>query len=244
MGIVSNGQADAEKIRCRVAEILTHGEHIYSLILRPESPVPTFRPGQYLYLALDDYTSGGTWPESRAFSIASAPAGRQLLRITYIVKGPFSTRMEAELRVGRPVWINLPFGDFTVSMERPVCLLAGGTGITAFTAFLAGLPADHPQPVQLFYGVRFPDLLIYRPQVQAAVQRCPNLQAYFLAEQDAAGTDCLPGLIDVERVFDRHPQPFSFTYYLAGPPEMIRSLTAGLRQRGLPAAQIVADAWE
>jgi toluene monooxygenase electron transfer component len=230
-------------LRCRVTEILEHGERVYSLFMKPESPAPRFRPGQYLNLALDEYVPGNARPDSRSFSIASSPAERQLLRITYAVKGQFSTRMEAELHVGRQVWVEMPYGEFTINDEEDVCLLAGGTGVTAFTAFLAGLPADHPYNVYFFYGVRCPDLLIYRSLVDAAARRSPNLQVHFLVEQDAAGTDFLPGLIDAGTVFALVPKPLSLTYYLAGPPVMIQAITAGLRQRGLAEAQIVADAW-
>jgi len=69
----------------------------------------------------------------------------------------------------------------------------GGTGVAAFTAYLAGLPASYPHQVHLFYGARRPGQLIYRPLVQAVAQRCPGLQVRYYAELDFEGTDCLPG---------------------------------------------------
>jgi len=45
-------------IRCQVKQILDHGGQLYSLFLEPESPAPTFLPGQYLSLALDGYSPG------------------------------------------------------------------------------------------------------------------------------------------------------------------------------------------
>jgi len=232
------------KFRCQVTEIQAHGEQVYSLFLKPEVPAPRFRPGQFLHLALDEYTPGDFWPDSRTFSIASAPAERQLLRITYAVKGKFTTRMAAELQAGSQVWVKMPYGEFNVRTDQDVCLLAGGTGVTAFTAFLAGLAATTPQQVHLFYGARRPELLIYRPLVQAAAQRCPGLQVHYFAEYDYDGTDCQPGRIEAETILGSVPEPLSLTYYLAGPPGMIAALTTGLRQRGLPPGQIVADAWE
>lgn len=233
-----------QKFRCQVTEIQAHGERVYSLFLKPEVPAPRFLPGQFLHLALDEYRPGDFWPDSRTFSIASAQSERQLLRITYAVKGKFTTRMEAELQEGGQVWVKMPYGEFTIQSDYDACLLAGGTGITAFTAFLAGLSPSTTQLIHLFYGARRPDLLIYRPLVEAAVQHCPCLQVHYFAEQSFAGTDCQPGRIEVEAVLRAVPAPLSITYYLAGPPEMIQALTAGLRQRGLTAEQIVADAWE
>ena len=232
------------KFRCQVAEIQAHGEQVYSLFLKPEQAAPRFRPGQFLHLALDEYTPGDFWPESRTFSIASAPAERQLLRITYAVKGKFTSRMAADLHAGSQVWVKMPYGEFTVPTDQDVCLLAGGTGVTAFTAFLAGLAATTTQHVHLFYGARRPDLLIYRPLVQAVAQRCPGLHVRYYAEQDFAGSACQPGRIDAEHVFRSVPEPLSLTYYLAGPPAMLKSLSAGLVENGIPAHQICMDAWE
>ncbi len=232
------------KIPCKVAGIMDHGEHVYSVFLKPENPAPRFLPGQFLHLALEKYSPGDFWPDSRSFSIASAPVERQLLRITYAVKGQFTGRMEAELCLGRKVWVKMPYGEFIVNGDKDVCLLAGGTGITAFTAFLAGLPAEHPHEVHLFYGVRRPDMLIYRPLVEATQQRCARLQVRFLAEEQARGTDCLPGRIDAAAIFESVPDPLLLIYYLAGPPEMIRVLTSDLVQRGVTPGWIIADAWE
>ena len=234
----------SQKLRCQIAEILDHGGHVYSIILKPESPAPRFRPGQFLHLALDEYIPGDFWPDSRSFSIASASSERQFLRITYAVKGQFTTRMEAELQVGRQVWIKMAYGEFTIGNDKDVCLLAGGTGVTAFTAFLSELPVDHPHFVHLFYGAHRPDLLIYHDLVQAAAERCPKLQVHFLAEQDYANTNCLPGLINARTVFATVPEPFALTYYLAGPPAMIQALKSELSGCGLPLERIIMDAWE
>ena len=59
------------KIRCTVERIIDHGGRVYSLDLTPSSPVPSFRPGQFLHLTVDEYDPSGFWPESRVFSVAS-----------------------------------------------------------------------------------------------------------------------------------------------------------------------------
>jgi ferredoxin-NADP reductase len=233
-----------QKIHCTVTEVIDHGERVYSVFLKPDSPAPRFAAGQFLHLALDPYSHGDFWPESRVFSIASTPAKRDLLRITYAVKRSFTTRMESELRTGREVWIKMPYGEFTISAESEACLLAGGTGITAFTAFIDSLPVQYAHPVRLFYGARRPDLLIYRPLVEAASKRSSSLQAVCMAEQSNNGTDCLPGRLDLDTVWERIPDPLAVTYYIAGPPEMIRVFTYGLSRRGVASERIVTDAWE
>jgi ferredoxin-NADP reductase len=232
-----------QKLCCQVTKIIDHGERVYSLTLAPERPAPRFLPGQFLHLALDEYNYGDFWPDSRVFSIASTPAERDLLRITYAVKGQFTTRMESELRPGAEVWVKLPYGEFIVGTGTSVCLLAGGTGVTAFTAFLTGLGADHAHPVHLFYGARRPDLLIYRPLVESAAAKCPNLHSYFLAEEGEA-PGCISGRINLDQIWQTLPDPQAMVYYLSGPPIMLKTLSASLAERRIPASRILTDAWE
>jgi ferredoxin-NADP reductase len=233
-----------QKFQCVIKRIVAHTERVYTVILEPDRSLPRFLPGQFLHLALDPYTPGNFWPDSRAFSIASSPSERRELRITYAAKGRFTTRMESELAPGREVWAKLPYGEFTIKTDRASCLLAGGTGITAFTAFLSDLPPEYSQDIYLLYGARLPNLLIYRPLVDLALKSSPRLQVYYFAEQLAAGTDCTPGRIDLERVWSSFSDPSKLTYYIAGPPVMLKIFTEGLLQRGVKRDKIVIDAWE
>lgn len=234
-----------QKLHCEVTNVVDHGERVYSVFLKPDVPAPRFLPGQFLHLALDPYNPGDFWPDSRVFSIASAPSDRNLLRITYAVKGQFTSRMEAELQAGCEAWVKLPYGEFTINPETDVCLLAGGTGITAFTSFLAGLQVDYPHKIHLFYGARTSKLLIYRSLVTSAAQCCSNLQVKFFVES-GVGTDgdYLPGRINLDIVQESLSNSRAVNYYLAGPPEMLRFFTHRLSQLGIPPSQIIIDAWE
>ncbi len=221
-----------QKLRCRVSEILNHGDRVYSIFLKPEDLVPRFYPGQFLHLALDAYAPGDFWPDSRSFSIASSPADRQRLRITYAVKGQFTGRMEAELHPGREIWVKMPYGEFIVDPGQDVCLLAGGTGVTAFTAFLSGLSGEHRHQIYLFYGARCPGLLIYRSLIETSQAQHPDLHVWYLAEQDVGDDDCIEGRINSAIIFRSIPHPRSIIYYLAGPPDMVNDLTSGLGKLG------------
>ena len=156
-----------QKLRCQVQKITNHGDHVYTVELSPERPLPRFNPGQFLHLTLDDYDPSGFWPESRVFSIASSPAQRDCLRISYSVRGRYTARMENELQEGRMVWVKLPYGDFVIRDANDVALLAGGTGITAFIAFIDGLTNEFHNNIFLAYGARKPELLLYRESIDA-----------------------------------------------------------------------------
>src|SRR5580704_1822921 len=241
-----------QKLGCVVERVVAHGEHVYTLALRPERQVPRFRAGQFLHLALDPYDPAGFWPESRVFSIASPPAQRDAVRITYAVHGRFTARMECDLVEGRQVWIKLPYGEFVVDGRASVMLFAGGTGITAFTAFLEGLePAGH-QSVTLAYGARTNSLLIYRDIVERCAQRLPSLDVSYFVEQDGESDPPAldgrvrsnPGRVSVAAVWPRLRHPFDTTYYISGPPPMLRTVGQDLRARNISPEAIHIDAWE
>ena len=235
----------AQKLNCVVEQIVDHGERVYTVALRPERPVPRFLPGQFLHLALDPYDATDFWPESRVFSIASPPAQRDVVRITYAVHGRFTARMESDLTEGKSAWIKMPYGDFIIERNAEVVLLAGGTGITAFTAFLEDLtPAGDP-PVTLAYGARTERLLIYRDVVERCEQRVPSLQVLYFVEQSASAATALnPGRVSVEAVWPRLRDPLDAHYYIAGPPSMLSGIGRDLRARNVPEEAIHIDAWE
>jgi ferredoxin-NADP reductase len=233
-----------QKLRCQVARLIDHGEQVYTVELRPERPAPRFRPGQFLHLALDDYDPSGFWPESRVFSIASAPAQRHLLRISYSVRGRFTARMERELAAGRRVWVKLPYGEFVIGDASDVVLFAGGTGITAFTAFLDGLMPAFGHAVTVAYGARSAELLIYRDLLAARAAQMPQLRVCTFVERGEPAPDRVIGRLSVDAVWPYIAAPDQATFYLSGPPVMLRTLTADLRGRGIAAGAIRIDAWE
>jgi ferredoxin-NADP reductase len=243
----------AQKLNCVVEQVIDHGERVYTLALRPERPVPRFLPGQFLHLALDPYDATGFWPESRVFSIASPPAQRDIVRITYAVHGRFTARMESDLTEGKNAWIKMPYGDFVIERSAEVVLFAGGTGITAFTAFLGDLTPAEDRPVTLAYGARTERLLIYREVVERCAQRVPSLQVSYFVEQPAfaeatagkeGGAAVTAGRVSVEAVWPRLHHPLDAHYYISGPPPMLRGIGQDLRARNIPAEAIHTDAWE
>jgi ferredoxin-NADP reductase len=229
--------AVVRRIACTVREVTDHGERVYSVGLDPLIPVPPFRPGQFLHLALDLYEPDGFWPESRVFSIASSPTEREQLTITYAVKGGFTTRMEREIAVGATVWVKLPYGEFVVDRSRDAVLFAGGTGITAFTAFLRSLTSEHQQRVRLFYGARKRALFVYRSLAEAAAERTESLACILISEETH-------GRLDLDRAWPDIADLDTPNFYLSGPPQMLSALTAQLARRGVAPDSIKTDAWE
>lgn len=240
----------AQKIPCLVEAIVDHGNSVYTISLKPERLLPRFRPGQFLHLALDEYDPSGFWPESRVFSIASSPKDRDRLTLSYSVRGNFTARMESELTCSRRVWIKLPYGDFTVEGSRDVVLLAGGTGITAFTAFIGGLTPEHNHHIYLAYGARNADLLIYRDLLERQAEKIDVLHLSYFVQEDlperitGQETRLTSGCLSVSGLWPRLADPSAVTYYISGPPAMLKDLSRDLINKGIRPDAIRTDAWE
>lgn len=246
------------KLRCSVQKITDHGGRVYTVDLTPEHSAPRFKPGQFLHLALDDYDPSAFWPDSRVFSIASSPANRDNLRISYSVRGKYTARMENELMEGRSLWVKMPYGEFFIRDSKDVVLLAGGTGITAFTAFIEHLSPNYPNRVYLAYGARNRSLLTYRPLLEEQASKIEKLRVFYFVENGSCrivnvektiagngqGPLEIPGYIDIGGFWSSVRDPLDSVFYVSGPPAMNRSLSDDLLRRGIKKTEIVIDAWE
>jgi ferredoxin-NADP reductase len=155
------------------------------------------------------------------------------------------------LKVGGEVWIKMPYGDFVIDETSDAVLIAGGTGISAFTAFLEALTPQGSQTVTLVYGARTPALLLFQEMILAQLAAVSKLNVVFFTETpDEAfarrmaalprAPRCLTGRISLDAVFSLP----SSVFFLSGPPVMLNVLSADLKSRGLPPEQIRTDAWE
>jgi ferredoxin-NADP reductase len=220
-----------------VQDVIDHGEHVYTVELEPSMPVPQFKPGQFLHLAIDPYDGAGFWPESRVFSVASSPRERDRLTITYAVKGAFTTRMERELVLGAKAWVKLPYGEFVIDPTTDAVLFAGGTGVTAFTAFLQSLTPDLASRVLLIYGARTPELFVYGALARACATRVPSLTCHLVSE-------ATQGRLEVAAAWPAIASLDDPVFYLSGPPPMLDAITRQLLVRNVSPERIRTDAWE
>lgn len=211
--------------------------------------MPNIRPGQFLHLAIDDYQPSDHWPTSRVFSIARINREESKIVISYSVKGTYTTRMAKEIEVDDHVWIKLPYGDFLIDGSRDVVLIAGGTGITAYTSFLESLDDSYGNQIQLFYGARTLDLLIYKELIAEVNKSSSNLDVSFFLEDLHhkiiwEEIPISPGRLSIMNIWDTLEKPINFVYYLSGPPEMLKQFSSDLLALGLRESNIRIDAWE
>ena len=227
------------KISAKVEKIIDHGEKTYSVFLVPQKRLPRFKPGQFLHLALDDYDPSRHWPDSRVFSIASPPKEIPI-RITYSVVGKFTERLEKELILGKNVWLKMPYGDFIIKENCENVLVAGGTGITAFTAILTDDRKSFEKPISLLYGAKTPDLLIYKEVIKS------NIKSKYFAEKISNNVSEVElGKLSCEEIYKSAQNPKEAFFYFSGPPQMLKCFTEEMHGKfGVEKENLIIDAWE
>ncbi len=129
--------------------------------LRPETPRvaslyldvpdwPGHRAGQHVDVRL---TADDGYQTERSYSIASAPEDRRLaLTVERLEDGEVSPYLVGELRVGDKLELRGPIGGFFVwqatddQAERPLLLVAGGSGIVPLMSMLRHRAAASRKP--------------------------------------------------------------------------------------------------
>jgi ferredoxin-NADP reductase len=192
----------------------------------------------------------GFWPESRVFSIAQVNGERSEASIVYSVKGSYTGRMEKELKSGMEVWIKAPFGEFIipnfVGPGETAVLIAGGTGLAPFIPFI-----DSPEgtiPVQLFYGLRSPELLLFGEELTGFSKKGGNSLHLFLEEDgspdlDGAEYEKTKGSLSIPVILNACGNGKSRIFFLSGPPGMIESFRTELIGSGIEDSKIIIDEW-
>lgn len=228
--------AIVKKYRAEVTRIAMPIEGIHVVSFKSRDRKFSYRPGQYLHLALDEYDPSAQWPDSRCFSMQSAPLDDEIT-ITFSVKGRFTGRMAAELAPGRPVTLKLPYGDL-FGRQHPTdrCVfIAGGTGITPFLSlFTDGQFRAYDAP-RLYFGVRDSAHNIYATYLARAREVNPSFTVSVIAENERGKLDIAGMLAE---------SGGGSTFFISGPPAMIKDFRNYLSRNGVPERGIITDDWE
>jgi ferredoxin-NADP reductase len=237
-----------------VEQVTRHTPDVISYRLRANKRLPRFTPGQFIHLTMEPFDPASFWPESRVFSVANAVTDRRTVELTISRQGAYTSKILDQLAEGDQVWAKGPYGEFTIDGSQGryprAVLIAGGTGITPFCAFMDAAISQGALPVEqasLYYGAQTPSLLVYRALAERCAAAVPGFRAYYFAEQDAdiADQSVHPGRMDLAAILRECDEPDATAFYISGPKPMIDAFRDSLVSNyGLSTNQVVIDAWE
>ena len=205
---------------------------------------PGHRAGQHVDVRL---TAEDGYQSERSYSIASAPEEPRIaLTIERLEDGEVSPYLADELRAGDQIELRGPIGGYFVwdiSLEGPLFLVAGGSGIVPLMAMLrhraaalakAGMEAKHRVPTRLLYSSRSWDEVIYRDELARLAERDTTLEVTHTLTREAPENWTgfrrrIDRMILAEVVWPASERPQIF---VCGPTPLVESAAAALVDLG------------
>ncbi|MTK52806.1 hypothetical protein [Paludibacter sp.] len=227
-----------KKYKSIIRKIENPVEGVYTLTIEPITGKFRFAPGQFLHLSIDsDYDGVSQWPESRCFSIQTSPDDFGSLKITYSVKGAFTSQMREKIQEGSEVWVKMPYGDLFEQEHRKenTVFISGGTGITPFLSlFTDSSFSEYSRPV-LYAGFRSGALNLYQEELKYAQSINSSLITHCIYEDKK-------GILNIEKI--AMESDVTNAFFISGPPAMIKIFKQCLIKYGIPKTNILTDEWE
>ncbi|GAB3158809.1 benzoate 1,2-dioxygenase electron transfer component BenC [Amycolatopsis stemonae] len=193
----------------------------------PERDKLAFLPGQYVNIAVP-----GT-EETRSYSFSNAPDEKNL---TFLVKltpgGVMSEYLTERAKPGDELTFTGPHGSFFLrETERPVLLLAGGTGLAPILSILRTLrAAGSTRPAHLVYGVSTDDDLVEVETLEELAAQVENL-TWDHCVADPGSTAPHKGYVTT-LIRDEHLHDGDVAVYLCGPPPMVEAVRTHFSDAG------------
>lgn len=167
-------------------------------------------------------------------SLAGSREGRFLIR--NVPGGMMSQWLTQRAQPGDRLSLSGPMGSFYLrSGERPLLMLAGGTGLAPLLSMLETLQArGSTRPVTLLYGVTLDCDLVKTGELDAFTRQLSQFR--WLPVVSDAQSNCPQRGYVTEHLDDAMLNNGDVDIYLCGPPPMVNAVATALRERGISPA--------
>ncbi|MCY1397595.1 Anthranilate 1,2-dioxygenase electron transfer component [compost metagenome] len=196
-----------------------------------------YLPGQYARLKVP-----GT-EHSRSYSFANLGGnGKLQFLIRLLPQGVMTDYIRERCQVADVIDFEAPLGAFYLRhVDRPLVLVAGGTGLSAFLGMLDQLAEQGcSQPVHLYYGVRDAADLCEVSRIEAYAQRIPGFRfTPVISEPDEQWPGKRGYIAEHLELAELRDQPFDM--YLCGPPPMVESIKTWMQDQQLDHARLYLE---
>jgi ferredoxin-NADP reductase len=227
-----------------VAEVIQETPRVSSLVL--DVPAwPGHLAGQHVDVRL---TAEDGYQAQRSYSIASPPEDpRVTLTVERLRDGEVSPYLVGEVRPGDKVEFRGPIGGYFVwraGEERPLLLVAGGSGIVPLMAMIRHhAAAGATAPVRLLYSSRSIEDVIYKDELERLSAGDKRLAvAHTLTRSQPPGWDGYARRIDGEMVAEvAWPKKEGPAVFVCGPTAFVETASSLLVESGYDAAWIKTE---
>jgi ferredoxin-NADP reductase len=204
---------------------------------------PGHRAGQHLDVRL---TADDGYVAEREYSVASAPGEPVAITVERLADGEVSPYLTDELRPGDELEIRGPVGGYFVwepSDDRPLLLLAGGSGIVPLRSMLRSRDqAGSTVPARLLYSARSLADVIYRSELDKYNMSPGVAVSYALTRQQPSGWNGYAGRVGeavlAEVAWRAAGEAIA---YVCGPTAFVEVMATILVKLGYPAARVKTE---
>ncbi|WP_019029308.1 NAD(P)H-flavin reductase [Colwellia piezophila] len=237
-------------ISCQIQSLSSLTSHVYKVILQPNEKVD-FVAGQYLNFVMSD-------EDKRPFSIASSPNSDLIeLQIGAFIADSYAMqvieRIKASHVSGAAVTIEIPLGhaQLRTESERPLLLLAGGTGFSYIKSMFEYLAEQKSQRhIIVYWGLREERAVYELEKTIATIEKLPNASFIPVVENISENVNedsskpwqGRTGLVHQAAMHDITSFE-AYDIYLAGRFDMVGAIRSDFVEHGALLEHMYADAF-
>lgn len=205
-------------LNCKVTSVDMITDTVFRVRMVPEAEF-TFRAGQYLMVVMDEQ-------DKRPFSLASTPHEKEIieLHIGASDHNLYAMAVMDRIRADRQITVDLPHGEAWLREEsdRPVILIAGGTGFSyARSILLSALSQQPNRDIAIYWGGRELRHLYDLDELYALAVKHPNLKVVPVVEQPEDSWQGRSGTV-LTAVMQDYGTLSAYDIYVAGRFEMAK----------------------
>lgn len=200
----------------------------FDIQLNQDQPDIQFLAGQYVNVVIPGST------ETRSYSFSSKPGDRcTSFLVRNVPNGQMSSFLIHQAKIGDQFKFNGPFGSFYLrEVNRPVLMLAGGTGIAPFLSMLQILQEKGSlHPVRLVFGVTNDADLVALQQLDEIQQKCAWFE-YQTVVAHAESQHARKGYV-TQHIDEYWLSEGNVDVYLCGPVAMVEAVKNWLDQKNI-----------
>ncbi len=229
-------------INCQIVSLTSLTAHVFKVLLKPSEKVD-FIAGQYLNFVMSD-------EDKRPFSIASSPNSDLIeLQIGAFVADSYPMqvieRITSAQSENNPITVEIPSGNaqLRTTSERPLLLLAGGTGFSYIKSMFEYLAEQNSQRhIMVYWGVRELEAAYELEETAAIIAKLPYANFIPVIENGNDAWQGKTGLVHQAVMHDIVSlEPYDI--YLAGRFEMVGAIRTDFVEHGALLEHMYADAF-
>lgn len=226
------------QIQCRVERLEAFNDSVYHVVLRPERAI-NFEAGQYLMVKMSE-------DDKRPFSIASSPSDGELIELHIGASEAHSYPMQVIERMKQDGKIDIlaPHGEAQIDNgnQRPIILIAGGTGYSYVRSIVRQLVAENDQrQVTIYWGCKDASHMYAFDEMTELAASNPTLTFIPVVEVAPENWQGAVGQVHTAVLSD-HSELSAFEIYAAGRFEMVGAIRDIFLEKGMKIENMHGDA--